>query len=113
MADMKQYGMLIDWNWCSGCHSCEVACQMEHGMPVGQTGIKVAQIGPWEYGDENWQFDYIPAFTDQCDLCAERRELGKQPTCVQHCQAQCLKFGTLEELEAELADHRKQMLVHL
>lgn len=36
-----KYGMLIDYQWCTGCHSCEIACQMEHGLPVGQTGIMV------------------------------------------------------------------------
>lgn len=110
---MEKFGILVDWDWCTGCHTCEVACQMEHGFPVGQTGVKIVQIGPWEYGDEKWQFDYAPIFTDQCNLCSERRALGKEPTCVQHCQSQCLKFGPLESLEPDLADHAKQMLVHL
>ena len=42
---MAKYGLLVDAQWCSGCHSCEIACQMEHGLPVGQTGIKVVKIG--------------------------------------------------------------------
>ena len=33
---MAKYGILADAQWCSGCHSCEVACQMEHGLPVGE-----------------------------------------------------------------------------
>ena len=60
---MAKYGILVDAQWCSGCHSCEVACQMEHGLPVGQTGIKVVKIGPWVIGDEadvNWQYSYLP-----------------------------------------------------
>ena len=74
---MAKYGILVDAQWCSGCHSCEVACQMEHGLPVGQTGIKVVKIGPWVIGDEadeNWQFSYLPIPTKQCDTCAARRE---------------------------------------
>ena len=92
---MAKYGILADAQWCSGCHSCEVACQMEHGLPVGETGIKVVKIGPWAIGDEadeNWQFSYLPIPTKQCDTCAARRGLGKVPTCVQHCQSQCLEF---------------------
>ncbi|MCL2826489.1 MAG: oxidoreductase [Eggerthellaceae bacterium] len=106
-------GLLIDVTWCTGCYSCQVACQMEHQMPVGQYGIKVFEVGPWEYGDGNWQLAYIPTTTDQCDLCEERVSLGKVPTCVQHCQAQCLEFGPLEELAAKLADHPKQVLIAL
>ena len=70
---MAKYGILADAQWCSGCHSCEVACQMEHGLPVGETGIKVVKIGPWAIGDEadeNWQFSYLPIPTKQCDTCA-------------------------------------------
>ena len=101
---MAKYGILVDAQWCSGCHSCEVACQMEHGLPVGQTGIKVVKIGPWVIGDEadeNWQFSYLPIPTKQCDTCAARRGLGKVPTCVQHCQSQCLEFGRVEDLNGQ------------
>ena len=56
---MAKYGLLVDAQWCSGCHSCEIACQMEHGLPVGQTGIKVVKIGPWVIGDEADETDDI------------------------------------------------------
>ena len=113
---MAKYGILADAQWCSGCHSCEVACQMEHGLPVGETGIKVVKIGPWPIGDEadeNWQFSYLPIPTKQCDTCAARRGLGKVPTCVQHCQAKCLEYGPLEELNAKLAAKTKQAVFAL
>ena len=53
---------------------------------------------------------YLPVPTDQCDLCASRVEKGHVPTCVKHCQAQCLQYGDLEELSKELARKPKQML---
>ena len=111
---MAKYGILADAQWCSGCHSCEVACQMEHGLPVGETGIKVVKIGPWAIGDEadeNWQFSYLPIPTKQCDTCAARRGLGKVPTCVQHCQSQCLEFGPLDVLSLRLEVKQKRVLV--
>ena len=107
---MADYGILVDYEWCTGCHTCEVACQMEHKLPVGQFGMKVAEIGPWEYGEGKWQYSYLPAPTDQCDFCAERLSAGKQPTCVHHCQAECLKFGPVDELARELGKKRKQVL---
>ncbi len=111
---MAKYGLLVDAQWCSGCHSCEIACQMEHGLPVGQTGIKVVKTGPWVIGDEadeNWQFSYLPIPTKQCDTCAQRRGLGKVPTCVQHCQSQCLEFGELSELEKQMDEKQKTLFV--
>jgi Fe-S-cluster-containing dehydrogenase component len=110
---MADFGLLIDYDWCTGCHSCETACQMEHNFPVGQYGIKLSEIGPWEYGEEQWQISYLPLPTDQCDLCEDRRALGKPPTCVQHCQAQCMEYGRLDELAKKLADHPKQALFAL
>ena len=38
---MKRKGLLIDYDYCSGCQSCVVACKQEHGHPAGKFGIKV------------------------------------------------------------------------
>lgn len=87
---------------------------MEHGLPVGETGIKVVKIGPWVIGDEaeeNWQFSYLPIPTKQCDTCASRRAQGKVPTCVQHCQSKCLEFGPVSELAERMDEKQKTMFV--
>lgn len=104
---MAEYGLFIDYEWCTGCHTCEVACQMEHKLPPDQWGMKIVEVGPWEYAPETWQYVYMPFPTDQCDLCAARTAAGKLPTCVHHCQACCLEYGTLEELGAKLAGKKK------
>lgn len=99
----KAYGLLINYEYCTGCMSCEMACAVEHDIPVGQYGIKMEEIGPWQIDKKNWQLDYVPVPTDMCDLCASRLEKGKKPTCVKHCQAFCMKYGAVEELAAEMA----------
>ena len=110
---MAKYGILVDYEWCTGCHSCEFACQMENKFPIGQSGVVVAPVGPWKIDEDKWQLGYMPIPTDQCDLCVHRQSLGKEPTCVQHCQAKCLEFGTLEELSAKLTKKTKQCLYAL
>ena len=101
---MAKYGLLIDYQWCTGCHSCEIACQMEHKMPVGKSGILVHDMGHWpiEEGGDEWQLGYLAAPTTMCDGCEERRALGKVPTCVQHCQAWCMYYGEVEELARKM-----------
>lgn len=101
---MGRKGLFIDYEFCTGCHTCEVACKMEKHLPEEQWGIKIAEIGPWEItpGDHHWQYSYLPIPTDQCDLCAERRAAGKVPICVQSCQANVMKFGDVEELQADM-----------
>lgn len=107
---MAKYGLLIDYYYCTGCKSCEVACGIEHGIPVGQFGIKVHQNGPWEYAPDKWQLSYVPTPTDLCDLCAERVAQGKQPSCVHNCMADCMRYGTAEELLAYMGDATRQVI---
>jgi anaerobic dimethyl sulfoxide reductase subunit B (iron-sulfur subunit) len=108
---MTRYGILIDYQYCCGCHTCEVACQKENGLSVGQWGIKVEQIGPWQIeGSDRYQYAFIPVPTDSCTLCGKRTAKGKLPMCVQHCQTDCMRFGTVDELSAELATKGKQVL---
>jgi Fe-S-cluster-containing dehydrogenase component len=95
---MSRYGLLIHYEFCSGCHSCELACKQEHALPVGKFGIKVSVSGPMKMDDDRWSFDNIPIPTDMCDLCFERVNKGKQPACVHHCQAGVMKFGMVDEL---------------
>lgn len=107
------YGILIDYDWCTGCRSCEMACQMEHGLPIGQSGVQVHEMGPWPIEGKDWQYDFVPAFGDQCGLCSDRTRRGELPACVHHCQAACMAYGPLGELAIKLADHRKQVLFAL
>ncbi len=103
-------GLLIDYEFCTGCQSCEVACKEEHGIPVGQWGIKVIDEGPWQISEKTWNWNKIAVPTDLCDLCADRVAEGKKPTCVHHCLAQVLKFGPVDELVADLDRKPKQAL---
>ena len=109
---MADYGMLIDYEWCTGCHTCVTACQMEHDLPVDQFGIVVNEIGAWEYAPDTWQLAYMPTPTDQCTFCVDRIAKGKLPTCMHHCQAKCLKVGPVEELAKELLSKKNQVLYH-
>ncbi len=106
---MGRKGLFVDYEYCTGCHSCEVACKMEHHLPQEQFGIKVCEIGPWEIipGDNHWQYTYIPVPTDQCDLCVGRTEMGKLPTCVQHCQANVMKYGEVADFAKDMESKKK------
>ena len=107
---MGRKGLLIDYEYCTGCHSCEVACQMEKGLASDRWGIKLNQIGPWKLGEDNYEFTWLPFPTKICDLCADRVAKGKQPTCVKHCLAQVIRFGEVEDFAAALQEKPKQVL---
>ena len=94
--------LLFDYEFCSGCHTCEIACQKEHGFGPGEFGVELRQLGPVELEPKVWQYDNIPVPTDRCDHCLERVEKGTDPTCVKHCQAGCIAFGPVEELAARM-----------
>ena len=96
MAEKK--ALFIDYTWCTGCHSCEMACKVEHNYGEGVYGVKLFEDGPRMLPNGKYEYNYLPVFTSLCDMCAERVEMGKLPTCVHHCQAACMKFGSLEEM---------------
>lgn len=110
-------GILVDYEWCSGCHSCEVACSVElthQGFPEGHCGVSIHEEGLYQIGEDAWTDIFMPIFTDLCDTCAKRRSLGEpEPTCVKHCQAHVLSFGDVEDLAKELAKKPKQVLYAL
>ena len=98
-------GILINYDYCTGCHSCEVACKKELGLAKGEFGIKLTETGPFEYSGkegaspkERWEWTWLPVVTKVCDMCAERTGAGKMPMCVQHCQAWCMYYGEAADL---------------
>ena len=105
---MATYGMLIDYQYCTGCHTCEVACQQENEYNAGQFGITVTEhILP---GKKNLLIDYVPFLTDLCNFCLPRVKQGNKPACVKHCLARCMAFGTIDEMAAEAEKSTKAVL---
>ena len=105
---MAKNGLLIDYEYCTGCHTCEVACKQEHNYPAGKWGIKVT-----EYVLETFDklaIDYIPFPTDLCDLCIRRTKSGEQPACVKHCQAFCMSYGPVTQLAKKMEKKAKTAL---
>jgi Fe-S-cluster-containing dehydrogenase component len=54
--------------------------------------------------------DYLPFPTDLCDLCAARTGRGEKPSCVKHCQADCMRYSPISEMAQEMAKRPKTVL---
>ncbi len=106
---MPRYGLLIDYDYCTGCHTCEVACQQEHNFPAGKTGIIVTEHVYQSH--DRVRVDHQPFVTALCDLCAKRVRAGEPPACVKHCQSQCMQYGSVAALARAMEERPKQMLV--
>ena len=103
-------GLIIQYEFCTGCHSCEVACKKELNLPKGQFGIKLLEYGPVQEESGRWDYFFIPAPTDLCDLCASRLAEGKLPACVHNCQSKVMMYGEVEELAKKMVSIRKCVL---
>ena len=97
---MPRNGLLIEYEYCTGCYACEVACKQEHDYPVGVGGITVSEFITESPGKV--YVDFIPSPTRFCDLCAERTKGGEPPACVKHCQALCMMYGPIAELVKDM-----------
>lgn len=109
--EMSQNGILIDYEYCTGCHTCEVACKNELKLPHGKWGIKLTEVGPFQKTDDKWEWDYIPVPTDLCNLCKDRVADGEKPTCVHHCLAQVMEYGPIDELAKKMAQKGKKVMM--
>jgi Fe-S-cluster-containing dehydrogenase component len=86
-----------------------VACQQEHDFPVGKCGIKVTEY-VYAAVKKPVAIDYLPFPTELCDLCINRHQKGQKPACVKHCQADCMAFGSLDELARHMASTPRSAL---
>lgn len=105
---MPRNGLLVEYEYCTGCHTCEVACKQEHNYPVGKWGIKLNEI--ITEGSDKIRIDYIPFPTIFCDLCAARTQRGEKPSCVKHCQAACMMYGSIDELAKAMKNKPKSVI---
>lgn len=64
---MKQKNLIIDIEYCTGCHACEIACKQENNLPAGYNWINVLQVGPRMVGNR-LRMDYVPM---RCKHCAK------------------------------------------
>jgi len=111
---MTTYGLMIDNEYCTGCHTCEVACKKELDLPLGQWGIKLLELGPWLHVDgKTWEFKYVPVPSTLCNLCEDRVLAGGIPSCALHCLANVIEYGTLEELSKKMEAKGKMCSVFL
>ena len=94
---MSKFGLLINYDFCTGCQTCAVACQQEHDHPAGKCGIKITEF-VYEAEKKPVAIDYLPFVTELCDLCTRRTAAGEDPACVRHCQSFCMTFGKLDKL---------------
>ena len=104
---MNDYAMVIDYQYCTNCHSCEVSCAKEKGLSGDEWGIKVNEMGPAKFADGKWEWDYVPVPSRLCDLCADRLEDNKTPLCELHCLAAVISIVAVSEIPRKIAELNK------
>ena len=117
MAKLKtdDLAMLIDYYYCTGCHTCEVGCKERFALGEGEFGIKLAQNGPLKQGDlghgtQDWELNYVPIPTRYCDFCIDRLEAGKKALCEQQCQAFVITVAPIDELVPQMKEGKQMVL---
>ncbi|MDW8001635.1 MAG: oxidoreductase [Deltaproteobacteria bacterium] len=109
MEDKDIYGILIDYEYCTGCYTCVVACAQEYGYEPGVSGMRVMEIVE-KLPNEKYYLVYLPFPTEVCTLCIGRVKRGLEPQCVKHCMSRCLDFGPLESLIKKMKEKKRTVL---
>ena len=109
MPKNTEYGLLVNYEYCTGCHACTIACAQEYQWPAGMAGIKVMEVVESLPEDKSYLV-FLPFLTELCILCKPRTKKGQKPACVQHCMASCLSYGTIKDLVKEMAGKPRMAL---
>lgn len=109
---MSKRAMVIDYKYCTGCHSCEVACRKEKSLPLEEWGIELSEQGPVQLQGK-WMWNYVPIPSDACDLCEGRIAEGKKPSCVHHCLAACMEVVDIEDISGILLEKGDSVAVFI
>ena len=107
---MTTYGMLIDYEYCTGCKTCEVACRQEYQRQADKlNGVEVLEF-IHRLPSGKLFITNMPHFTKACIFCSSLVKNGEQPACVHHCMAGVLTFGKIDELKEKIPEKRKAIL---
>lgn len=109
MNSRTKNGLLIDYEYCTGCYTCQVACAQEYQRPKEIIGIQLIETVQ-KLPNGKPYISFIPFPTELCNLCAGRTKKGLEPACVKHCMAQCIKYGSIEDLAKEMTKKRRMVL---
>ena len=76
---MARYALLIDHDYCTGCHTCEVACQQEHNYPPGTNGVVVNEYEYIAIKDQSGRLlnATVIAVDKERDLALLKPQLGR------------------------------------
>jgi len=69
---MSRLALRADLDRCTGCRACVVACADAHGLPIGESFIRLLQVGP-EGQFPDLAMYFLPLACQQCELpgCAD------------------------------------------
>lgn len=109
MTDKRRNGLLIDYEFCTGCQACVVACQQEHHWEAGMGGMTVMEVVE-KLPDDRAYRCFLPFPTELCVLCAARTKKGLKTACEQHCMAAVIRHGAVEDLAREVGKKARQVL---
>ncbi|HZS02498.1 MAG TPA: 4Fe-4S binding protein [Chloroflexota bacterium] len=100
--------LFIDYEFCTGCGACEMACRQEWDLRSDEWGIKVTT----QFLNDGQSFNYVPIPTDLCNLCQPRLADGSltEPSCVRHCLAKVMAFGSVEEMARKMIGKRRSVI---
>jgi len=112
---MAKPGILVDLALCTGCWTCSLACKVGNGLDENEWWQFVKTIGSGTGIDEpagTWPdlfMRWIPIYTEDCILCAERTAEGEEPFCTYNCPTKALTYGDLDDPSSAISQRLAEL----
>jgi Fe-S-cluster-containing dehydrogenase component len=95
--------ILVDLERCVGCWTCAMACKTGNDLADDAYRVVVRTLGSGTGIDRpagvypELTMGWMPVYSKQCVLCAERLAASEQPYCVYNCPTDALAIGDADD----------------
>lgn len=105
--DVEPVGMLVELDRCTGCSSCQIACQQANHYSYDEKWMECVRRNPVLVDGKLRMYHLVAPSLDKCAEC-----VAKEPTplCMKVCMGNCLYIAPVEKLLPVLAKKEKCLL---
>ncbi len=106
--EKKPIGMLLDYEMCSGCYTCQTACRETNHYGYDEQWMQVIRRDPYFVDGKLRMYHLVAPSLDKCAQCYEN---DPDTLCTKTCSSAALFVGPVDELISEMQGRNAALFV--